>query len=609
MCGIIGYLGEKDAIPLLLESLKRLEYRGYDSAGLSVGDSSGKIFTFKIAGKIENLKSLLEKKNLGGNWGIAHTRWATHGLPNSSNAHPHFDCQKKIFLVHNGIIENYKSLKEWLEKRGHKFYSQTDSEVLAHLIEEQQEEILEEKVLAALRLVKGTYGLAVISSEDPQKIVVARLSSPLIIGLGEKDFIVASDPSAILGYTKKVIYLNEKELAILTPQGVNFLSLKGKKLSKRIEILDWEREMIKKGKYSHFTLKEIFEQPEALRNSLAGRLIEKEGLVKLGGLEEVEKKLRKIKRLIIVGCGTAYLAGLVGKYMLEEYAGIKTEVELASEFRYRKHLLDQKSALLCISQSGETADTLAALREVKRKGILTLGIVNVVGSSIARETVAGIYNHIGPEIGVASTKAFTSQLCLLALLTVFLGRQREMSLVMGRRIVKELKKLPLLVEKILKQAPQIKKLAKRYFSYNHFFFLGRKYNYPIALEGALKLKEISYIHAEGYGGGEIKHGPLALIDENFPTLGIVLSDSVYEKMFSNLEEIRSRKGPLLVLATQGNKEIKRLTPEIFYLPKTLEMLSPILSVVPLQLFAYYYALFRGCEIDQPRNLAKSVTVE
>lgn len=620
MCGIVGYLGKKQAAPLLLEGLRRLEYRGYDSAGLSVANNKNGITTLKTVGKIDALADLLGKKMPKGNWGIGHTRWSTHGAPTKKNAHPHFDCQKNIFLAHNGIIENYRQLKEKLIKEGHKFLSQTDTEILAHLIEKFFRGNLEEAVIKALKLVKGTYGLAIISKKDPEKIVVARNSSPILIGVGTGEYFVASDASAILTHTQKVIYLNDGEIAVITPKGINFTNLAREKLTKKAEVLELaptpnfgagvkELEKIQKNGFPHFMLKEIFEQPEALRNSIAGRLIEKEGLAKLGGLENIQDKLREIERLIIVGCGTAYLAGLVAEYMLEEYVGLATEVEFGSEFRYRKPILDKKTALLCISQSGETADTLAALREAKRKGILTLGIVNAVGSSISRETEAGIYNHIGPEIGVASTKAFTSQITILALLTLFLGRQRQMSLVMGQRIAKEIKRLPNLVEKVLKQAPLIKKLAKKYYRAKNFLFLGRKYNYPIALEGALKLKEVSYIHAEGYASGEMKHGPIALIDKNFPTFGIAPSDSVYDKMISNLEEIKARSGPILALATEGNKEIKKITDDIIYIPKTLEMLTPVLSIVPLQLFAYYCAVLKRYDVDKPRNLAKSVTVE
>lgn len=610
MCGIVGYIGENKATPILIEGLKRLEYRGYDSAGISVINENGGVKTVKKIGRIENLeKNIAQDNEIDGFCGIAHTRWATHGIVNELNAHPHFDCAKNIFLVHNGIIENYSELKEKLIKEGHKFVSQTDTEVVAHLIEKFFDGNLEMAVIQTLKNIKGTYGLAVISKKDPNKIVVAKNSSPLIVGLGENEFIVASDASAILSYTKQVIYLNDGEIAVINRDKISFTDLNYEKISKKSEILEGDFEKNQKGKFPHYMLKEIFEQSESLKKSMAGRLIKKEGLAKLGGLENVENKLREIERIIIIGCGSAYLAGLVGEYMFEEYVGISTEVELASEFRYRKPVFNKNTAILCISQSGETADTLAALQEAKRKGILTLGIVNSVGSSIARETDAGVYNHIGPEIGVASTKAFISQLCVLSLFTLFLGRQRQMSLVIGQRIIKELEKLPILINKILQQAPEIKKMARKYHQSKNFFFLGRKYNYPIALEGALKLKEVSYIHAEGYGAGEMKHGPIALVDKNFPTFGIAPTDSVYEKTISNLEEIKARKGPIVAIATEGNKKIKKITNNVVYIPKTLEMLTPILSVIPLQLFAYYCAVFNGRDVDKPRNLAKSVTVE
>lgn len=621
MCGIIGYLGRQQASPIILEGLKRLEYRGYDSCGLAVLDRNGKIRCQKTKGRIFNLEKKLAGKNLVGLLGCGHTRWATHGVPSDKNAHPHCDCSGKIWLVHNGIIENYQELKKKLIKRGHRFKSETDSEVLTHLIEEENKKLparrslgagggnLEIAVRKALRRVRGTYGIVVISQNEPQKMVVARQSSPLLIGIGDGEYVVASDALAIVTYTKRIVYLDEGEIGVITSDRFKILTLDNQKVKKKIQEIDWDIERAKKGGHTHFMLKEILEQPEALENSMRGRLIKDEGLAKLGGLEEVEDKLRKIERIIIVACGTAYFAGLVGEYMLEEYAGIPTEVEYASEFRYRRPILNKKTALLCISQSGETADTLAALQEAKRKGILTLGIVNVVGSTIARETEAGVYNHIGPEISVASTKAFTSQLCILALLTLFLGRQRQLSLVTGQRIIKELKELPDLARKILKQRPVIKKLARKYCQSKNFLYLSRKYNYPIALEGALKLKEISYIHAEGYGAGEMKHGSIALIDKNFPTFAITPSDSVYEKMISNLQEIEARQGPILVLATEGNREIKKLTSDIIYIPKTLEMLTPILAVIPLQLFAYYVAVLRRCDVDKPRNLAKSVTVE
>ena len=485
---------------------------------------------------------------------------------------------------------------------------------MVHLIEKYFQGNLEDAVRKALKEVRGTYGIAVISKKDPQKIVAAKLSSPLILGINNEEFLVASDPAALITRTRKIINLDDNEIAVLKPD--NFFILKEKPL----ETIEWTPEEAEKGGYAHFMLKEIMGQPASLKDSQRGRIILEEGMAKLGGLESVKEKLRKIERLIIVACGTAYHAGLVGEYMLEEYAKIPVEVEIASEFRYKKPILDKKTAVLAISQSGETADTLAAIKEAKEKGVMTLGIVNVIGSSIARETEAGVYNHCGPEIGVASTKAFTSQLEILALLTLFLGRQREMSLVMGQRIAKEISKIPDLVKEVLKNSSQIEKLAEKYRDFNNFLFIGRKYNFPIALEGALKLKEIAYVNAQGYSAGEMKHGPLALIDENFPTIAIcpsdsvypvrnVISNGVYDKMISNIEEIKARKGKVIAVATEGNEEIKNLVDEVIYIPKTLETLTPILSVIPLQLFAYYTGVLRGCDVDKPKNLAKSVTVE
>ncbi len=616
MCGIIGYIGKKNDPQIGLNALKRLEYRGYDSWGVSIFNSEKKeIFCFKRVGKIIDSEREFEKANFIGNPFLFHCRWATHGEVTEENSHPHFDCQRNIYLVHNGIIENYRELKEKLIKGGHKFTGETDSEVICHLIEKFFQGNLEEAVREALGYIKGAYGLAVISREDPQKIVVAKLSSPLLLGINRDEFLVASDPAAVISHTRQIINLDDNEIAVLRPDGF-FISRvgassisKGIIKEKPIEQIEWTLEQAERGGFPHFMLKEIFEEPEAIRNSLRGRLIPEQGLVKLGGLDLVQEELRKIERINIVACGTAYYAGLIGEYMLEEYAGIPTEVDLASEFRYRKPILDKKTLVLAISQSGETADTLGAIKEAKEKGVLTLGIVNTVGSSITRETEAGVYNHIGPEIGVASTKAFTSQLTILALLTLFLGRQRQLSLVMGQRIVKELSEIPGLIEKILKDSDKIKKLAEKYKDFNNFLYLGRKYNFPIAFEGALKLKEISYIHAEGCSAGEMKHGTIALIDKDFPTFAIAPSDSVYEKVISNIEEIKARKGPIIALATEGNEDIKKIVDDVIYFPKTLEMLLPIVSVIPLQLFAYYVGVLRGCDVDRPRNLAKSVTVE
>lgn len=609
MCGIFGYIGKERSLQELIEGLKRLEYRGYDSAGVValVGDD---IYLKKSIGKIENLERQLP--DIKTSLLASHSRWATHGIPSEENAHPHHDCAKNIFVVHNGIIENYKILKTALTKKGHTFKSETDTEVLPHLIEELRKgknKLLEDAVTAALKKVKGTYGLAIIAKDEPKKLIAARNSSPLLIGVGEKEYVVASDASAVLGYTKKVVYLNDGELAIINDEGIHFRNLNGEELQKTPQLVEWDIEDAKKGGYAHFMLKEIFEQPESIKDGLRGRLLIEEGKARLGGLEPVKEQLRSVNRLIIAAMGTAYLAGLVGEYMIEEYASIPVEVENASEFRYRKPIIDARTAFLVISQSGETADTLAALREAKEKGALTLGIVNVVGSTVARETKAGVYNHAGSEIGVASTKAFTSQLTVLALITLLLGRQRQLSLVMGERIAQELTRLPLLVKKTLSLAPQIKKLAEKYSTYNNFFYLGRKYNLPVAYEGALKLKEVSYAHAEGYGAGEMKHGPIALIDENFPSFIIAPKDSVYEKTLSNIQEIKARKGKVIAMTTIGNRELAKLADDVIYIPKTLEMLTPIISVIPLQLFAYYVGVMRGCDVDKPRNLAKSVTVE
>jgi glucosamine--fructose-6-phosphate aminotransferase (isomerizing) len=600
MCGIVGYIGKKPAFPILLSGLKRLEYRGYDSFGFSVLDGE-KPFLFKKVGKISQFEQNFP--NPRGEVGIAHTRWATAGEVTEANAHPHLDCHKEIFLVHNGIIENHQEIKERLIKEGHKFTSECDTEVLCHLIEKYFEGNLEEAVRKALRGVKGAYGIAVISKKDPQKIVVARLSSPLLLGIGQNEFLVASDPAAVITHTRQVINLDDNEIAVIKPD--NFFVLKEKPL----ETIEWTEEEAEKKGYPHFMLKEIMEQPESIENTLKGRLLINEGMAKLGGLEIIQDKLRKIKRLNIIACGTARHAALVGEYMLEEYANIPTEVDSGSEFRYRKPVLDKDTAFIFVSQSGETADTLAALRDLKQRGLTTLGVVNVVGSSVARETDAGIYIRSGPEVAVASTKATASQITALALLTLFLGRQREMALVMGQRIARELARIPELVKKILEQDSQIKELAQKYKDFDNFMYIGRKYDYPIAREGAHKIKEVAYVHAEGCRGGELKHCELALIDENFPTVAICPTNSVYEKMISNIEEIKARKGTVIAVATEGNEEIKKLADDVIYIPKTLEMLTPILTLIPLQLFAYYSGAIRGYNVDKPRNLAKSVTVE
>ncbi len=609
MCGIVGYIGQKKACPILLEGLRRLEYRGYDSSGMAILDGQ-KMRTVKAVGKVCNLEEKIGDRDFAGTIGIAHTRWATHGKPSDKNSHPHADCSGDISLVHNGIIENYLELKKDLEKKGHKFTSETDSEVVAHQIEELNKKLgYEEAVFATLKMIRGTYGLAILNAQEPDKIIVARNGSPLVLGVGNGEYVIASDVSAIIRHTQQVVYLEDGEVAIIKADGYVVKTIQNKTKTKEVTQLDWSLEKAEKQGYAHFMLKEIFEQPAAIEDAIRGRLLPGEGLAKLGGLQGVVEKLRTIEKIIIVSCGTSYHAGLIGEYMLEEYAGIPVEVEYASEFRYRKPILNAKTAVIAISQSGETADTLAAIREAKHKGALTLGIVNTVGSTIARETDAGIYNHAGPEIGVASTKAFTSQLSILVLLTVMLGRQREMSLVTGQRIIKELKRIPKLIEKILAQDKEIKKMAKKYAKYTDFLYLGRKYNFPIACEGALKIKEISYVHAEGYATGEMKHGPIALIDENFPSLFVAPRDSVYEKTISGIQEIKARSGRVIAIATEGDTEIAKLVDDVIYIPKTLEMLTPLLAVVPLQLFAYYVGVSKGLDVDKPRNLAKSVTVE
>jgi glucosamine--fructose-6-phosphate aminotransferase (isomerizing) len=608
MCGIFGYTGKNAASAILIDGLEALEYRGYDSAGMYISD----VGCVKAVGPVKNLREKMDAMFIPqGTSGIAHTRWATHGEPAEINAHPHTDCSEGIWLTHNGIIENYKMLRERLLSLGHSFRSQTDSEVLAHLIEEHGKEgnDFENAVLVALKEIRGTFGLAIMHKNHPGKIFAARMGSPVALGIGEEQNFIASDPSPILRHTNSIIYLHDGEAAVITPTFHRIFTLDSVAVIRSPEIITWEVEQAQKNGYEHFMMKEIMEGPEVVRNAIRGRLMLRGALVKLGGLEQVEDRLRKIKRIIIVGCGTAYYSGLVGEYLLEEYAGIPVEVEVASEFRYRNPIIDEQTALLAISQSGETIDTLSALREAKRKGALTLGIVNTVGSTIARETDAGVYNHAGPEMGVASTKAFISQLSVLTLFALFLGRQRQLSLTVAEELAKEFLALPDKIEAILSQREVIRDLAAQYSSYRDFLFMGRKYSYPIAYEGALKLKEISYVHAEGYGAGEMKHGPIAMIDENFPTIAVAPEDSVYEKMVSNIQEIKARRGLILAITSQGNTKLSELVDDTFFIPKTLEPLSPVLSIVPLQLFAYFFATAKGYNVDRPRNLAKSVTVE
>ncbi len=609
MCGIVGYIGKREAKDLLIEGLHRLEYRGYDSAGVTLLQN-GKLKRVRALGKVAELEKKVGEMTSVATLGIAHTRWATHGKPAEKNAHPHTDCSGSLSLVHNGIIENYVELKDRLVKQGHRFTSETDTEVVAHLIEEYIKSGVdtEQAFAMATKELRGTYGIAMVSANEPEKLFVARMGSPLLIGVGKDEYFVASDVSAILAHTKRVVYLEDGERAVITRDG--YVVKSGKIVQKKtVSDVEWSEKEAKRGGYPHFMLKEIFDQPESFADALRGRLLPDEGTARLGGLREVEKRLEGIRRIVIVSCGTSYHAGLVGEYMLEEYAGIPVEVEFASEFRYRKPMLDKYTAVIALSQSGETADTLAAIREAKNKGALTLGIVNVVGSTIARETDAGVYNHAGPEVSVASTKAFTSQLAILSLLTLYLGRKRGMSLVTGQRIAREMLKLPRLMERIFEQSGMIKKLAKKYANRKNYLYLGRKYNFPIAFEGALKVKEIAYVSAQGYPTGEMKHGPIALIDRDALALFIMPVDSVYEKSVSGLEEIKARGGTVLAVTTEGNTGLEKKADAVVYIPKTLEMLTPILSVIPLQLFAYHMSVALGYDVDRPRNLAKSVTVE
>lgn len=609
MCGIVGYAGNKKALPILLEGLKRLEYRGYDSAGAAFIAPKGNIVVARAVGKVAELeKKIIGMQNFGP-IGIGHTRWATHGAPKEENAHPHQDCKNNIAVVHNGIIENYQELKNALCARGHVFRSETDTEVIAHLLEEESTSLsLEDRLARVVPKLIGTYGIAVLDARDSSKIVATRFGSPLVVGLNNDEYFVASDPAAFISHTRDVLYLDDGEIVVLTPQGIHVFE-NGRKKEKTASTLEWDVMKIEKQGFPHFMLKEIHEQPKVIEDVLRGRVDTQEGLAHLGGLRDVEKQLREAKRLIIVGCGSAFYAGSIGKYMLEEYAGITVDCELASEFRYRNPVFDEDTVMLAVSQSGETADTLAAVREAKRRGVLTLGMVNVVGSTIARETDAGIYTHAGPEIGVASTKAFVSQVAAFALLALFFGRQRNMTSVMGARIINELMALPEKIRTVLSQQKDIEKNARKYADAKNFLYIGRKYNAPIALEAALKMKEISYIHAEGYPAGEMKHGPIALLDPSFPVIAFAPQDSVYEKMRSAIEEIKARQAPVLVITTEGNTEFANSADDVIFVPKTIEMLEPILNIIPLQLFAYFAAVSKGLDPDQPRNLAKAVTVE
>ena len=608
MCGIVGYVGPQDSVPILMEGLRRLEYRGYDSAGLAILNGEG-IKVEKTAGKIAMLEARINATHPSGNLGIAHTRWATHGEPNTTNAHPHVDCKGHIAVVHNGIIENYSTLKTKLQEEGHRFTTDTDTEVIAHLVEKFYNGNLEKAVAAALRLLTGTYGIAVISTDDPSKIVGARHGSPLVVGICDSEYILASDVSAIIRHTNQVVYLDDEEMVVLTPAGIHTTTIREETVAKKVETVDWDLEMIEKAGFPHFMLKEIFEQPQSLRNTLRGRLLAGEGTARLGGLNMSTAELRAINRVVITACGTSWHAGMIGEYLIEELARIPVEVEYASEFRYRNPILEPGTVVIAISQSGETADTLSAMREAKRKGARVLGLCNAVGSTIARESDGGVYIHAGPEIGVASTKAFTSQVAALALFTLYMGRLGELSPELGAELVRELESIPGKIEKILAGAESVKAIARAYSHHNNFLYLGRGVNFPVALEGALKLKEISYIHAEGYPAAEMKHGPIALIDDNMPVVFIFTQDSAYEKVLSNMEEFRARRGKIIAVASEGDTHVATKADHVLFIPRTMSSLTPLLAAIPLQLLAYHIAVERGCDVDQPRNLAKSVTVE
>src|SRR5881396_489730 len=608
MCGIVDYTGQRQAAPILLRALARLEYRGYDSAGLAI-ETGGGLTTRKLAGRVGALDAELHEAPVSGTSGIAHTRWATHGVPNIVNAHPHRDCRGDIAVVHNGIIENADVLRAALEQAGHSFSSQTDTETLAHLIEVSEGETLESRVIAALEHVVGTYGLAVISAEEPGKIVVARQGSPVLLGVGDGEYFVASDASAIIEYTRSVVHLDDGDIAVLTPQGYHILDRESHVQLRAVDDVTWDLEAIALGPYAHFMQKEIFEQADTVRGTLRGRLVFDEGVARLNGLNITPDDCAAINRITIVACGTSWHAGLVGRDLIEELAGIPVQVEYASEYRYRRPLPASSTLTIAISQSGETADTLEAMRAARATGSRVVGIVNVVGSTIAREADGGIYLHAGPEIGVASTKAFTCQIVALALLGLYLGRERGLSEERGRELAGRLIQLPQLVTAALALEPQVRNLAEQFARAANVLYLGRGVNFPVALEGALKLKEISYIHAEGYPAAEMKHGPIALIDEHMPVVFVAPRDEVYGKVLSNMQEVKARRGRIIAITTEGNGDVSGLAEAQLRVPATLPLLSPVLTTIPLQLFAYHVAVLRGCDVDRPRNLAKSVTVE
>ncbi|MEI6083656.1 MAG: glutamine--fructose-6-phosphate transaminase (isomerizing) [Verrucomicrobiota bacterium] len=608
MCGIIGYIGSKDAPNIILEGLRRLEYRGYDSSGI-VTINKGQFELRKKSGRINDLAGVLKKQPAHGHTGVGHTRWATHGAPTDANAHPHLDQSGKIALVHNGVIENHQSLKDKLIAKGHTFASQTDTEVLAHLVGDYYKGDLTEAVRLALKDIVGTYGIAVIHVDHPESIVGARRGSPLLLGVGRDENFLASDVSAIIAHTRRVVYLNDFELVTLTRDDFQVTTIEATSVTPQVREVEFAAEEVERGKYPHFMLKEIFEQPRVVENALRGRIVHPEATARLGGLNLSPADLRAVDRIIFIACGTALHAGMVGKYIMEELARIPTETDYASEFRYRNSPIDKHTLVFALSQSGETIDTLAAVRECRRKGHKTLGIINVVGATIAREVDGGTYMHAGPEIGVAATKTFVSQLTILTLLAVLMGRMRHLASTRGAEILKELERIPGKIDLILKQNDAIAAVAQKYCAANNFLFLARQANFPIALEGALKLKEISYIHAEGYPAAEMKHGPIALVDPHTPSVFIAPQNSVYDKTLANIEEVKARKGPVIAVATAGDTEIAKRADDVLYIPATLECLEPLLTVIPLQLLAYHIAVRRGCDVDKPRNLAKSVTVE
>jgi glucosamine--fructose-6-phosphate aminotransferase (isomerizing) len=609
MCGIVAYIGSKPALSILLDGLKRLEYRGYDSSGVSLLDTN-KIRTAKSVGKIRELEKKLEKEGMRGSVGISHTRWATHGEPTELNAHPHLSANGRIAVVHNGIIENYAILKKKLQVEGVKFASETDTEVVAHWIAKFYNGNLGQTVLKALESVEGTFGLAVICADEPDVLVGARRGSPLLLGIGENESFLASDVSAIAGHTQKIVYLEDNDVVVVGKEDFEIKNIKDKSVSREIQEVEADLELAQKGDYPHFMLKEIFEQPEALKNCMRGRLLLGDGNAKLAGLDNSLRELRTIDRIIIIACGTSYYAAMVGEYLIEEWAGIPVEVEYASEFRYRNPIIGPNTLVFTISQSGETADTFAALKEAQNKGATVLSICNVVGSTIARASNGGVYLHVGPEIGVASTKAFNAQVTVLALVALLLGRQRRLSSVQGMEIAQTINSLPAAVEQALNLSDEILRIAKIYFNHANFLYLGRHYHYPVAMEGALKLKEISYIHAEGYPAAEMKHGPIALIDANMPVVIVAPKDALFDKIVSNAREIKARGGKLIVITTSDCSPLDEFAEHIIKVPLIKnDALMPVITSIPLQLLAYHVAVLRGNDVDQPRNLAKSVTVE